>query len=931
MTRVEFAKQLIEAEAGNRMGMLAENANFADRFLAAAIRDECIEAWSSDPERVERCVAAVRSLVKVNRDPMVLANANWTSGIGEIVGGRFRSAVAKLEKAGAAFTDAGNDVESAQTKVAKLLALAMLGRYDDAIATGLDAVPILTKHGHQLAAGKIEMNLSNIVSRRSQHREALKYCESARKRFTKAGETKWQAMAENGLANTYAELNEFNKAEQFYALALETAIAANMSVTEAEVEASMGNLALLRGRYADALKYLELSRRKFEALAMPHQTAIADLEIADIYAELNLNTEAVEIYERVGNEFKRLKLRAEEARSRLNYARAAFVLGDATTAKQQAAIAVRLYKRERNTSGEATAMIVEAQLELAAGRYKRVLEVTSKVRDLLKETQNPRLPLTVGMIEGETYLEANELTNAKQTFESVLADARRLQRSGSEQIALGFMGKTALKSGDGKNAIAYFKRSIDIVERLRAPLASEEFSMSFMAARLEPYDQLAKVYLANNRIADAFRTIESGRSRALVDALSVESNVSDSSDGLSAELAQARLELNSYYKRLNRADADEIADLNDAVRRREGQVAKLTRQIASVASQGLNRETRSNFSLRSLRHQLGDGRTLVEFVEIDGKFSAFVVTGTKIRFVRDLATATDVAAALEDLHFQFGALRYGTDGMERFLVQMKSRADACLANLYQMLIRPLEMMLVGDSLVIVSAGLLHYVPFHALRNGDQYTAERFEISYAPSAGVWSKLQERPTRKIENSLLMGFADERIPLVESEIEAVRRIVPMPKTLVGAKASFSAFVKNASGRGLIHLACHGQFRAENPMFSSLHLADGWVTVHDICKQRIDAELVVLSACETGLNKVFAGDEILGLARGFLTAGAASLIVSLWTVNDAAAAELMQKLYREIQRGQSPAASLRKAQLNSIGRGDHPYLWSPFVLIGR
>lgn len=118
---------------------------------------------------------------------------------------------------------------------------------------------------------------------------------------------------------------------------------------------------------------------------------------------------------------------------------------------------------------------------------------------------------------------------------------------------------------------------------------------------------------------------------------------------------------------------------------------------------------------------------------------------------------------------------------------------------------------------------------------------------------------------------------------------------------------------------------------MFSSLHLADGWVTVRDICKQRIEAELVVLSACETGLNKVFPGDEILGLARGFLTAGAASLIVSLWTVNDAAASRLMSGLYIEIQCGHTPAASLRKAKLNSIERGEHPYLWSPFILIGR
>ena len=931
MRRAELAKQLIDAEPKERTRLLAEGPKFADLRLAVAVRDECIAAWSSDPKRVTRCVAAAKALVKVNRDPLILANAYWTNGIGEIVRGRFGSAVAKLERASFAFENIGYEADAAQTMVARLLALAMLGQYDDAIVTGLAAIPVLTKHGDELAAGKIEMNLSNIVSRRSQHREALAYCDSARKRFIKSKEPKWQAMAENGLANTYAELNDFTRSEQFYELALTTAVAAKMHVTEAEIEASMGNLAILRGRYADALRYLELSRRKFDVLAMPHQTAIADLEIADIYAELNLNVEAVEIYARISEEFKRLKLRGEEARSRLNYARAAFNLSDPMTAKKQVAAALRLFSAERNVPGEAAAMLIKARLELAAGRHEGVVAITSQIGGILKDAQNPRLPLTVGMLEGEAYLSANDNRKAKGTFERVLSEAKRLQQADAEQTALGFLGKTAVKSGDAKSAIAYFKRSIGIVERLRAPLASEEFSMSFMAARLEPYDHLARLFLTENRIADAFRTIESGRSRSLVDALNRKVSVQDGSDDLTANLAKVREELNSYYKRLERAEPDEIAEWSDAVRLREARVAKLTREIASVTSRSVGGKTSDKFSVTALQKKLGDGRTLVEFVEIDGRFSAFVVTLHKIRFVRDLASVDEIAKALQDLHFQFGALRYGTAGMDRFLVQMKTRADTCLAALYEMLMSPVEKLLGGDSLVVVPCGLLHYVPFHALRIGDEYVAERFEVSYSPSAGVWCKLQERGIHKIENSLLIGFADERIPLVVGEIDAVRRIVPKPKTLVGDKATFSAFTRNAPNCGLIHMACHGQFRAENPMFSSLHLADGWATVRDICETRINAELVVLSACETGLNKVFAGDEILGLARGFLTAGATSLIVSLWTVNDAAASLLMQDLYRDMQRGHAPAASLRQAQLNSIARNEHPYLWSPFVFIGR
>ena len=118
---------------------------------------------------------------------------------------------------------------------------------------------------------------------------------------------------------------------------------------------------------------------------------------------------------------------------------------------------------------------------------------------------------------------------------------------------------------------------------------------------------------------------------------------------------------------------------------------------------------------------------------------------------------------------------------------------------------------------------------------------------------------------------------------------------------------------------------------MFSSLHLADGWITVQDLTSQRLRAKLVTLSACETGLSKVFAGDELLSLARGFLAAGAASMVVSLWTVNDEAASRLMRSFYIALQRGAAPVASLRDAQIELITAGAHPYLWSPFVYIGR
>ena len=105
----------------------------------------------------------------------------------------------------------------------------------------------------------------------------------------------------------------------------------------------------------------------------------------------------------------------------------------------------------------------------------------------------------------------------------------------------------------------------------------------------------------------------------------------------------------------------------------------------------------------------------------------------------------------------------------------------------------------------------------------------------------------------------------------------------------------------------------------------------MRDICAQRLNAALVTLSACETGLSKIAAGDELLGLVRGFLTAGANALVLTLWTVNDEAAAQLMSEFYRNLRNENSLATSLQMAQLKFVEQDSHPYFWSPFALVGR
>jgi CHAT domain-containing protein len=171
-------------------------------------------------------------------------------------------------------------------------------------------------------------------------------------------------------------------------------------------------------------------------------------------------------------------------------------------------------------------------------------------------------------------------------------------------------------------------------------------------------------------------------------------------------------------------------------------------------------------------------------------------------------------------------------------------------------------------------------------------------------------------------------------------VRKVVSEAKRISGAvgpgvvacrsSATCESFRRNAPSATLIHLATHAIFRADNPMFSGIRLSDGWLVARDLYDMRLDCDLVSLSACNTGVNEPAPGDELFGLCRGFLAAGARNMAVSLWAADDRATEDLMVRFYKGLSRGLGAAESLRRAQLEVRKRFAHPYFWAHFALVG-
>jgi len=209
--------------------------------------------------------------------------------------------------------------------------------------------------------------------------------------------------------------------------------------------------------------------------------------------------------------------------------------------------------------------------------------------------------------------------------------------------------------------------------------------------------------------------------------------------------------------------------------------------------------------------------------------------------------------------------------------------------------------------------------------------DRFAITYAPSASVYVLCRNRPAPAQGPGLILGVPDPRAPMIEDEVHAVAAILPEAELLVGEHATRRALEERGPRAGLLHIATHARFREDRPMFSAIRLGDGYLTLYDLHQLSLPVDLAVLSGCSTGRSVVAGGDELLGLVRGLLHAGAQTLLLTLWDVQDRSTAMFMNSFYRRWMALGDKAAALRGAMLELRETHPHPYYWAPFVLIGK
>jgi CHAT domain-containing protein len=332
-------------------------------------------------------------------------------------------------------------------------------------------------------------------------------------------------------------------------------------------------------------------------------------------------------------------------------------------------------------------------------------------------------------------------------------------------------------------------------------------------------------------------------------------------------------------------------------------------------------------SLREVQQTLDEETRLIEYYNDGEHLWAFTLDRQSVGAHRLPLTTETLNQLIPQLQANLAAA-LKVDPQTRAARNLTHLARRILQRLYALLVEPLALQPhARRRLVIVPYGALHFLPFHLLHDGSAHLIERCEVVTLPAAGLAAR---RGPKRAPGALILAHSWEgRLPYTRTEAQIVQRLFG-GRVCADEAANRSAL--QVPPTQILHIAAHGQHRLDQPDLSYLHLADGQLYADDVLQQDLSYELVTLSACETGRAIVAADEELIGIGRGFLYAGAGALILSLWGVADASTVSLMERMYSALQAGASKSAALREAQMSILteNREMHPAFWGAFQLIG-
>jgi CHAT domain-containing protein/Tfp pilus assembly protein PilF len=787
-------------------------------------------------------------------------------------------------------------------------------------------------------------NIGGVYLLLGRYQEALEHYQRALAISTQLDSAIAMSQDHGNIGLCYLGLGQTDSALEHLGRAIELSVQAGMQQDEAFWLGARGNGQLLKGLYDLALD--------------DHRAALA------LYEQIEGKTEAVEALHDMGrlylmlgdsgsaeNHFRQSMELAREIGLARGVTGNLLALGDLRFRQNQFEAAAELYRGAVERAQESGEMVSRSEglLRLAAvhrdqQRLAEAAETSAEALEIAHKTGAP------GLISQALYEQA-ELGRLQRMpavalahYEEALAVLARSPDPELQWQVLYGKGLTLADTGDRAGAISALESAVMLIEGVRDRLHEERFKAGYVQDKYQVYVDLVRLQLEAGREQEAFSTAERLRSRSYLDL--VETGVPVEA-GSREELLEFTMQ--ERIRTLREALAEEAN--RDRPEQRQLAIEVYSQELLAAEQeyQALLDDQRSASMARTrtrapsygqVSASLAADEALVEYVVGSESVMVFIVTRRALVTAtmpirrQDLVNKVELVRALirgqDSEHWKKPAA-----SLARFLVD-PFMASGQMENIHH--------------LYLVPHGNLNYLPFALLPShggeDDHRLVEDFTLAYLPTAAAL--LRDRGASANTSSMLaLAPAASRLEFAFDEARAVDTLFqPDSRALLGTFATESSFKQLAPQYRLLHLATHGYFNKLNPMLSGLQLEadavnDGRLELHEILGLRLDADLVTLSACQTGLGSGYfaelpAGDDFVGLTRAFLYAGSTSVLATLWEVDDASTLALMKTFYGGLRQAagaedMAKALSLAQRALLSSKKYNHPYFWAPFVLVGE
>lgn len=977
LTTSAFIQQLEElGELDAQKTFLNEQVNEITDEIMQAIKARANYLRQSDFPKGVQWTDLICYAANLTKKPLHFALANMVEANLKVVQGDVHGAVKLYDAARDKACEAGNELEAARSQIGKMSALTHLGELHEAVAIGESIKSILLEHKQYLSASGVIKAQADAYSHLADFQKSLEFYNEAlevAEKLDANDKLLQKALILYNIAFPLISLMRYDEALQNCKQALQICREQNNFNQATIIQQKIAECYFYTGNLNKALRLLLEIEPFFTQNGMVYWEESCKELLAQCYLQLGNYPKAINLSREL-----LAKLDSQNLTISTTSAYVSRTLGNALKLYGELEEAEVVYEQTReiwrNLIKAASEVEVGcdfwiAEIKLKQGKVQESFNLAQtaleKAKSLKWQWLVSRIELLLANIALAKADYQKAIEQAKLTLED-LQTARDSLLMYQARLLIAQAYRALEKTpdySDKPRALIYYKQCLEELEHLRGQVAIENRNL-FLDNKNEVFESLIEIYLEKQLEQQAFEIAERVKSRSLTELiagdLDVRIRVRDEAD---RPLVEEYERLREQYSIVSRKIAElenplaATANQNRSINENELDTLRQTKleyerrmdanvERLHVRNAAYAEDASFNAELHFDQSFLPPQTVLIEYFITHEQLQAFVVTQDKIVAVAELGSLTNLNRLLSLLRFNLANAAYSmANATAAKRNSLLNTARNLFQQLYNILIVPLEPHLENyQNLLIVPHGPLHYLPFHALfdPNSQQYLVEKFqELSYLPSANLWQLCRQRSQQsksnnKPKSALVMSYTNcGALPCVSEESQILVKLLGeniAHQHFAEEAATIANFRAAAGQHSLLHLATHAQFRADAPLFSSLLLADGEFTARDFFNLELQASLLTLSACETGLGAIGGGDEILGLSRACLYTGASSLLLSLWQVRDQSGSRLMQEFYTRLLAGETKAVALRQAQIAMLHEPEfaHPFDWASFMLMG-